>query len=90
MSFLSSLKSMFSGSGDSPSIAAEAQDYQGYSILPTPQSEGGQFRVSALISKGEQEHKFIRSDLIMTRDECIEVTLRKAKMTIDQQGDSIF
>ena len=93
MGFFSSLKSMFSGAGDSSSKAedsAEPVEYKGYIIIPTPHSEGGQYRVTALIRKGEQEHQFIRSDIIMTRDECIEVTLRKAKMTVDQQGDGIF
>jgi hypothetical protein len=90
MGFFSSLASLFSGSGGSQPDTAEAVEYQGYTIVPTPQSEGGQFRVAAVISKGEQEHRFIRSDVVASRDECIEVTLRKAKMTIDQQGDSIF
>jgi hypothetical protein len=56
--------------------------------------DGGQFRVAASITKGEGEeqktHKFIRSDLMPNRDECIEITLRKAKLTIDQLGDNIF
>ena len=92
MSFISSLKSLFSGSASAKASApaAEAVEYKGYSIQPSPQAEGGQFRVAAVIRKGDKEHQFIRSDLIMSRDECIEVTLRKAKMTIDQQGDSIF
>ncbi|MBU2319319.1 MAG: transcriptional regulator, partial [Gammaproteobacteria bacterium] len=49
---------------------------------------------AATITKGEGEeqktHKFIRSDLMPNRDECIEITLRKAKLTIDQLGDNIF
>ncbi|OMH39713.1 HlyU family transcriptional regulator [Motiliproteus sp. MSK22-1] len=93
MGFLSSLKSIFSGTGESSPKAGEPTEpleYKGYTIIPAPQSEGGQYRVTALIRKGELEHQFIRSDIIMTRDECIEVTLRKAKMTIDQQGDRIF
>ncbi len=89
MSLFSSLKSMFS-SDEAEKVKAEAVEYKGYNILPTPQEEQGQFRISALITKGEQQHQFIRCDLVMNLDECIEVTLYKAKMTIDQQGDAIF
>ncbi|TBR42760.1 transcriptional regulator [Marinomonas agarivorans] len=93
MGFLSSLKTFFSGTTAADPVEA-AIEHQGFTIIPAPQREGGQYRVAATITKGEDEaqqtHHFIRSDLIASRDECLEVTIRKAKMTIDQLGDRIF
>lgn len=95
MGILSSISKLFSASASTPtSEAAESIEYKEYVITPTPQSDQGQYRVSAIITKGEgeqqQSHTFIRSDLVASRDECIELTIRKAKLTIDQLGDQIF
>lgn len=93
MGFFSALKSIFSGT-DTEAKAEAAIEHKGFLIVPAPQKEGGQYRVAATITKGQddalQTHRFIRSDLIASRDECLAVTIRKAKMTIDQLGDHIF
>jgi hypothetical protein len=92
MSFLSGLASLFSF--NSSPKTEDPVEYEGYNIIASPIPEGGQYRVAATITKGEgdtlQTHKFIRSDMLGSRDECIEVTIRKAKMTIDQSGYSLF
>ena len=67
-----------------------SEEYQGYTITPTPSQEGNQFRVCGLISKDEKEHRFFRADLMGSAEECAKETLRKAKITIDQLGDGIF
>ena len=94
MGILSGLKGLFSGGESAPEVAEEAVEYKGFEIIPAPIAEGGQFRVAATITKGEGDeqkvHKFIRSDLIPNRDECIEITMRKTKLTIDQLGDNLF
>jgi len=94
MGILSSLKGLFSGGAIDNEPAEEAIEHNGFMIIPAPIKEGGQFRVGATITKGEGEeqqiHNFIRSDLIASRDECINITVRKAKMTVDQLGDKIF
>ena len=95
MGILSSLSKLFSAPANaSKSEAAEPIEYKDYVITPTPQADQGQYRVSAIITKGEGEqqktHSFIRSDLVANRDECIELTIRKAKLTIDQLGEQIF
>ncbi|WP_191602377.1 HlyU family transcriptional regulator [Marinomonas algicola] len=94
MSFLSGLKSLFTAGPAAPEKEEDPIDYKGFIIIPAPINEGGQHRVAATITKGEgdsqQIHKFIRSDLIAGRDECITVTINKAKMTIDQLGDRLF
>ncbi|TPE50327.1 transcriptional regulator [Maribrevibacterium harenarium] len=95
MGLLSSISKLFSGgqeSANQPSV--EAVEYQGFLIQPAPMKDQGQYRVAATITKGEgenlREHKFIRSDLLGSFDECVELTVRKAKLTIDQLGDNIF
>lgn len=94
MSFLSAIKSLFAA-GPSPTAKAEDPiEYNDFVIVPAPMPEGGQFRVSAIITKGEgddkKQHTFIRSDLIASKEECIRITIRKAQITIDQLGDGIF
>ncbi|AEF55958.1 HlyU family transcriptional regulator [Marinomonas posidonica] len=94
MGILSALKGLFSGGEAAPAKTEEAIEYNGYQIVPAPMQDGGQFRVAATITLGEGEeqkmHKFIRSDLMPNRDECIEITIRKAKLTIDQLGKNLF
>ncbi|MCB5162281.1 HlyU family transcriptional regulator [Marinomonas algarum] len=94
MGILSGLKGLFSGSETTPEPAEEAVEYKGFSIVPAPIKDAGQFRVAATITKGQddtlQTHNFIRSDLIGSHSQCVEITLRKAKLTIDQLGEAIF
>lgn len=94
MGILSGLKGLFSGATATTEKAEEAIEYNGYQIIPAPMKDGGQYRVAATITLGEGEeqkvHNFIRSDLMANRDECIEITIRKAKLTIDQLGKNLF
>lgn len=74
-------------------VRGETVEYKSYRITPTPLAEGGQFRVCGLIesvSDAEKRHEFIRSDLVAGQDEACEFTLLKAKLMIDQLGDSLF
>lgn len=89
MSLLNSLKSLFTPT-EKAAAAFPAEEYKGYTITPTPQEEGGQYRVCGVITKGEQTHRFFRADLIAGADLCATETMRKAKLTVDQLGDSIF
>ena len=98
MGILSGIKRLFSAPADAPAKAEDTIEYKGFYITPAPMSDGGQYRVAATITKpnGESDeeaprtHNFIRSDLMPNRDECISITINKAKMMIDQQGDNIF
>ena len=89
MGLLDGLKSLFSAKPES-SAAFSEEAYNDYLITPTPQREGSQYRVCGTIRKGEQHHDFVRADLLGSAEECATETLRKAKLTIDQLGDSIF
>ena len=96
MGFLSGLASLFSNNSDTQKKAesADSIEYNGFTITPTPIPEGSQFRLSATITKQtdgiEKTHSFIRSDVIASRNDCIEMTIRKTKIAIDQMGESIF
>ena len=92
MGFLSGLASLFSSStNNSPTqVAEESIEYKEFSITPSPVSEGGQYRLSATISKTVEGELFIRSDVIASRKDCIEMTIRKTKIAIDQMGEDIF
>lgn len=88
------LGGLFGGKEGAPAKAAEALEYEGYSIYAEPRSQGGQWQVAGRIEKagdGEPKvHVLIRADLLPSKDEAAEVTIRKAKLMIDQQGDGIF
>ncbi|WP_341864045.1 HlyU family transcriptional regulator [Gymnodinialimonas sp. 57CJ19] len=87
-----SLLSKLFGGGEKPK--AEPVLHNDYRIFVDPQSEQGGFRVAARIEKdvdGETKvHQMIRADTCRTQEEVAETSLFKAKMLIDQQGDSIF
>ena len=85
-------KKLFGESGSSS--AEESIDYKGFTITPEPRKANGGFGVGAIITKEIDGvalvHQFIRADAVATREGCVELTLNKARQTIDQMGDSIF
>ncbi|MBN3563587.1 HlyU family transcriptional regulator [Aliamphritea spongicola] len=93
MSLFSALKSMFSGSSAPAEPVTESfppVEYEGYTITPTPQQEGSQYRICGEITKGDQSHTFVRADLLPSAESCRDEMVRKARQMIDQQGDAIF
>ncbi|MCE0495817.1 HlyU family transcriptional regulator [Vibrio salinus] len=94
MGFLSALFGSKKKEESSPEV--EPISYKSYLIFPEARPENGQFRIAGRIctpAQGEQEakeHLFIRSDVLMTREDADELMVRKAKMLIDQMGDKIF
>lgn len=81
--------------GDVNDEEIPATEYRDYLITPDPQDAGGQYRVSGWIRKpvdgGETlEHRFERSDMVASREACVELTLTKAKRFIDDLGDELF
>ena len=90
-------KKLFGGGGGSAAKeepAGEPVEHKGFSILATPFTEGGQFQTCGVISKeidGEvKEHRFIRADRFSSKEDAVDVTLRKARQIIDEQGERIF
>jgi hypothetical protein len=82
------------GTADREEPQGEAVDHNGFTIRATPFSEGGQYQTCGVISKeiGGQlkEHRFIRADRFASRDDAVEVTLRKARQIVDEQGERLF
>ena len=89
MGLIDNIKGMFSASTPKAESYPE-EDYKGYTIQATPLEEGGQYRVSGIVSKGEKSQPFIRADVLGSSEECAKETVRKAKLTIDQIGDEIL
>tara|TARA_R110002167_G_scaffold17777_7_gene67535 strand:+ start:4852 stop:5133 length:282 start_codon:yes stop_codon:yes gene_type:complete len=92
MELLNRLKALFSSeTTESPaSEPTPGVDYKGFLITPAPIRNGNLYRVAAMISKGEKNHHLIRADELGEVQECIDLSLRKARLTIDQQGEDIF
>ena len=92
---MSFFKNLFGG-GSEPAEAKPAaeESYNGFTIAATPMEEGGQFRLSALITKdvdGElKEHRLIRADLFASKGDAARFAIDKAKQVIDEQGDRLF
>ena len=89
------LRKLVAGGGSGgAAAAADPVDYNGFQIVPMPSKSEGGWRVQGVITKeleGElKTHEFIRADTISDRDGAIEMTVSKAKRTIDEQGERIF
>lgn len=89
------LKGLFSSSASAESEdKVEPVEHEGFLIYVEPRPSNSQWQVAGRIEKdvaGEtRSHLFIRADTMSSRDEAAEHTLRKAKLLIDQQGDSLF
>lgn len=96
-SFFSKIMSAFSGSPSKESAAPEVTVPHSHGecvIYPTPIAEGSQYRLAGRIEKpvnGEiLVHEFVRADTFSSRDDAVEFTVRKARLLIDQMGDSLF
>ena len=83
---------LFGGKSDQPAPQSGAgrEDYKGFAITPTPIKDGGQFRVAARIEKDGKTHEMIRADTTASLDQATEISVRKAKQMIDEQGDRLF
>ena len=90
---MSLLSRLFGGSSDSKSNV-EPVPFQDFSIFVEPERADGGYRISARIEKeigGEvKTHRMIRADTCNSIDEARDLTLAKAKVLIEQQGESIF
>jgi hypothetical protein len=92
---MSFLKRLFGGGAPAREAPrADPVEHRGFMIVPTPYEVDGQWQVCGEISReadGEtQNHRFIRADRASSREDAVEMTLRKARQTIDQMGERIF
>lgn len=87
-------KSLFGGKTKESSGSEELENYKGFSVTFVPMRNGSEFQLSGEISKevgGETRvHRLIRADRCASEDLAKELTLKKAKLVIDEQGDQLF
>jgi hypothetical protein len=76
------------------SRVAKEVEHQGFLIKVTPIKAGGQFQVCGVISKeidgALREHRFIRADRFAAWDDAVDVSIRKGRQLIDEQGERLF
>ncbi len=81
-------------SGEPASQEADAVEYKGFHITPAPMKDASGWRVAAVIYKdvdGERcTHHLIRADVFSDRGFASELSIRKAKMVIDDRGEKIL
>jgi len=88
---------LFGGSkdgGSASSEAAEAIEYEGFTIVAAPLKEGGQYKTAGSISRevdGElKTAQFIRADNHADRQSAVTHSEGKARQIIDEQGNTMF
>jgi hypothetical protein len=90
---MSILKKLFGGTKPSTETP-KTVEHNGFTIAATPYQEAGQYQTAGVITKevdGKRlEHKFIRADRFVSKDEAVEFSLSKARQIIDQMGDRLF
>lgn len=77
---------------DSP---GEAVPYQGFSIVPAPRQQSGNWLTAGIISKtddnGEiREHRFIRAETHGDKSAAEAFSIIKGKQIVDEFGDRMF
>jgi hypothetical protein len=95
MSFLKKLFGLGGGeTGSAEAQESEAQEYNGFTIRATPFKADGQYQTCAVITKDvdgtTKEHRLIRADRFAALDVAAEISFRKARQMIDEQGDRLF
>lgn len=74
--------------------AGDAVTYRGFTIVPEPYRNQGQWQLAARITKeidGEtREHRLVRADLVSDAEEARRHAVSKAQRLIDERGDGVF
>lgn len=74
--------------------AADATEYEGFTIVPAPRKHAAGWLTAGVIRKqfpdGVKEHQFIRADTYASWDDAVSFCVRKGKQIIDEQGDRLF
>lgn len=83
------------GQAQQAAVSGEPDEiYKDIAIHATPESDGGQWRVSGTIVKmidgAAAKRRFMRADLLPSEQEAKTVAIGKAKLIIDQNGDMLW
>lgn len=96
---MSFLKRFFGGGGSAEApvavdVVGKEIEHNGFLIRATPFKEGGQFQTCGVVSKEIdgvlKEHRFIRADRFAALDDAIDVSLKKGRQLVDEQGERVF
>jgi len=86
------------GDGDQAQVettpGAPDEEYKGIEIRAEPIKEGGQWRIAGSLTRikdGETlTRRFLRADLMDSRDQAVSASVEKARLIIDQNGDMLW
>jgi len=82
------------GGGASSAEPGEAVEHDGFTIVPAPIKEGGQYRTAGRILRTidgqERQVGFIRADNHTDRQAAIDHSIGKARQIIAEQGVALF
>lgn len=91
------LKRLFGGDNNNvdPATLEPNEVYKGVEIRGVPMAaDGGQWRIAGTLTKTDGSEtisrRFIRADLVQSREEAVKSSVEKAKMIIDQNGSFIW
>ena len=85
-----SLLSKLFGSGPKAEPEVKPEEFQGFTITPSPERVGTNWRIGAVIEKDGKSHHLIRADQLSAREDCDRASIAKAKQMIQEQGDRLF
>ena len=88
------LKKLFSAPAAASARPSDPMEYEGYSVVATPRQVSGGWSTEGVISKevdGElRQSSFIRADTCMSREDAVQMSFRKARTIIEEQGERMF
>ena len=80
--------------GKTAPAAPEPILHKEFRIFPQPIKDGASFRIAARLEKDiggvVKVHQLVRADTRSTLDEATGASIAKAKLAIDQLGDTLF
>lgn len=90
-------KRLFGGDADAadPGSSKPDEEYKGVEVRAAPIKEAdGQWRLAGTLTKtvdGTQiTRRFLRADLLASRDMAVSSSLAKARLIIDENGDNLW
>lgn len=79
---------------EAPQSDTPDEVHKGVEVFARPAKEGGQWRICGLLRKEVDgvvvERRFLRADLLPDEETARSATLGKARLIIDQNGDSLW
>lgn len=83
------------GDGGDPAARAPDEEYKGVEIRAAPVKEAdGQWRLAGTLTRtldgAPVTRRFLRADLLASRDVAVSSTLAKARMIIDENGEGLW